>query len=89
MLLTVTPAWDNHIVVILPSEWEVAMRRETYCEGCGETEFRFAETYAAVDDSGDIEVVAWACKGCGDRTEAAEVATFELVEEVAATRRVA
>jgi hypothetical protein len=65
------------------------MRRETYCEGCGETEFRFVETYAAVDASGKFEVVAWACTGCGDRIEAVEVVSLELVEEAEAVRRVA
>jgi hypothetical protein len=65
------------------------MRRETYCEGCGEREFRLVKSYAAVDASGEIEVAAWACAGCGDRTEAVEAVAFELVEEVAPTRRVA
>ena len=65
------------------------MRRETYCEGCGETEFRLVETYAAVDASGETAVVAWACAGCGDRTEAVEVVALELIQEAEAARRVA
>lgn len=65
------------------------MHREWYCEGCGPTEFLVVETYAAVDASGEIEVVVWACVGCGDRTEGAEAVTLELVEETAAVRRVA
>lgn len=64
------------------------MRRETYCEGCGETELGLVETYAAVDASGEIEVAVWACKSCGDRTEV-EVVALDLVEEAAVTRRVA
>jgi hypothetical protein len=64
------------------------MRRETYCEGCGESEFRLVETYAAVDASGETAVVAWACTGCGDRAEV-EGEAFDLVEEAAASRRVA
>lgn len=87
--MTVTPACDNHTVVIRITRWEVAMRRETYCEGCGETEFRLLESYAAVDASGVSEVVVWACAGCGARIEAVEVVAFELVEEAAAARRVA
>jgi hypothetical protein len=65
------------------------MRRETNCRGCGATEFRLVETYAAVDASGDMEVVAWACTACGDRTEAVETVSRELVEEAEAARRVA
>jgi hypothetical protein len=65
------------------------MHRETYCEGCGETEFRLVKSYAAVDASGEIEVADWACAGCGDRSEAAEEVSFKLVEEATATRRVA
>lgn len=65
------------------------MRRERYCEGCGPTEFRVVETYAAVDASREIEVVVWACAGCGGRTEVPEAATFDLVEETAEARRVA
>jgi hypothetical protein len=64
------------------------MRRETYCEGCGEEEFRLVEAYAAVDASGETEVTTWACAGCGDRVEV-EGEAFDLVEEAAATRRVA
>jgi hypothetical protein len=81
----VIPPCHNHIAVI--PRWEDVMRREIYCEGCGEAEFRLVETYAALDAAGETEVIAWACTRCGDRTEV-EVAGFELAE-AAAARRVA
>ena len=65
------------------------MRRERYCEGCGDAEFRLVESYAAVDASGRVEVLAWACAGCGDRIEAVEAAPVEVVEQTATARRVA
>ena len=89
MLFRVGTPCHNHIAVIPGQREGRAMRRETYCEGCGEAEFRLVETYAAVDASGETAVLAWACTGCGDRTEAVEVVAVELVEEVTAARRVA
>jgi hypothetical protein len=39
------------------------------CEGCGCPDLDVDETYAAVEDSSEVEVLVWRCDECGRRTE--------------------
>jgi hypothetical protein len=62
------------------------MREHRLCEGCGDSRFHLADSFAVTAPAGDLEVAVWRCHGCGGLAEEETLAPKADPEPVISAR---